>query len=94
MQHVSRINRQIARAEGVLATRLKGGLSKNYTMTAWESKEAMLNFRNHGAHLEAMKATRHISDEYSSYHYESESLPEWKEVICMLQEKLAAKSKA
>jgi hypothetical protein len=92
MIHVSRINQQIAEAEGVMATRLKGGLSKNYTMTAWESKAAMLNFRNHGAHLEAMKSTRYLSDEYTSCHYEADSLPAWKEALKMVHEKLASGS--
>ena len=92
-KHVGNINRQIAQAEGVIATRLKGGLSKNYTITAWESKEAMLNFRNNGAHLEAMKATRFISNEYASCHYEADELPGWKEALKMVYENLAARSK-
>ena len=94
MKHVSQINRQIARAEGVLETRLKGGLSKNYTITAWESKEAMLKFRNNGAHLEAMKATRHMSNEYTSCHYDADSLPGWEEAIRTLHKKLASRTKA
>lgn len=93
MKHVSQINRQIARAEGVLETRLKGGLSKNYTITAWKNKEAMLNFRNNDAHLEAMKATRHISDEYTSCHYEADILPRWEETVRILHEKLESKKK-
>lgn len=83
MQHVGRINRQIARAKGVLAKRQKAGISRNYTITAWESKEAMMRFRNNGAHLEAMKATRHISNEYGSFHYTADHLPGWKEAIAM-----------
>lgn len=93
-KHVGMINQQIAGAEGVLTTRLKGGLSKNYTITAWESKEAMLNFRNNGAHLEAMKATRHISNEYASCHYEADVLPGWKEALEMVHEKLHSRLKA
>jgi hypothetical protein len=86
MQHVGRINRQIAGAEGVLAIRQKAGISRNYTITARESKEAMLRFRNNGAHLEAMRATRHISDEYGSYHYTADHLPGWKEAIAMVHQ--------
>lgn len=88
MKHVGQINRQIAKAEGVLATHLKGGISKNYTLTAWENKQAMLNFRNNGPHLEAMKAIRFISNEYASCHYEGAELPKWRDALTMVHAKL------
>jgi len=48
----------------------------------------MLNFRNNGAHPEAMKAIRFICNEYASCHYEAPELPEWRDALTMVHAKL------
>lgn len=50
-----------------------------YTLTVWENKEAMLEFRNTGAHKIAMSKTRKLSHQYKTLQWESEEQPEWKE---------------
>jgi heme-degrading monooxygenase HmoA len=81
MKHVSRINRQLRQSEGIIDSRLRGGFARNYTLTAWESKAAMQRFRKQGAHLDAMRAISHVSNEYASCHYEADTLPDWKEAL-------------
>lgn len=56
------------------------------TVSAWESREVMLEFMRSGAHLKAMKAFNSIATG-RTYGYESESIPSWDEAYNLLQEK-------
>jgi len=56
------------------------------TVSAWESREVMLEFMRSGVHLKAMKAFNSIATG-RTYGYESESIPSWDEAYILLQEK-------
>jgi len=62
-------------AQGLIKFRLSGLT----TLTLWESREAMQNFRNTDAHMEAMKRAREIARWVISENYEGEKLPSLKE---------------
>lgn len=57
-----------------------------YTLTVWENKEAMLSFRNTGAHKEAMLKIRKLSNQYKTLAWETETAPSWKEAKSCLAE--------
>lgn len=46
------------------------------TVSAWESREVMLEFMRSGAHLKAMKEFHGIATG-RTYGYESENIPNW-----------------
>lgn len=56
------------------------------TLTAWESREKMLEFMRSGIHLTAMKSFHKIATG-KTYGYEAESTPTWDEAFTLLQEK-------
>jgi len=77
-----RSNAQVKRARGFL----RGGLLPDrqftfWTMTAWESQEAMRVFMTSGAHMKAMPKLLEWCDEASVAHWtqEGEALPTWEE---------------
>jgi Domain of unknown function (DUF3291) len=55
------------------------GWKIGYTLTAWENKEQMLQFRNTGAHKEAMSKIRKLSQQYKTLQWESDKQPNWQE---------------
>jgi hypothetical protein len=63
------------------------GLWKNhYTMTEWESYEAMRDFATSGAHKEAMKMSKSLSEEILVLSLEQDTLPSWSEVKELLMQ--------
>lgn len=62
----------------------QGFWTKHYTMTLWDSMEALKSFAKSGAHLEAMKKSAIISKEIRTLTVESSALPEWKGAKAML----------
>lgn len=56
------------------------------TLTAWESREEMLNFMRSGVHLKAMKAFHKIATG-KTCGFESDQIPSWPEAFAILQEK-------
>lgn len=64
-----------------------GGWMVAYTITGWESMEAMKNYRNSGAHKLAMKDMRNVSHKYRSISLEMETVPNKKEALKILQQK-------
>ena len=56
------------------------------TVSAWESRDVMLEFMRSGAHLKAMKAFHSIATG-RTYGYESDNIPNWDEAYTLLQEK-------
>lgn len=57
-----------------------------YTLTIWENKEAMLEFRNTGAHKIAMSKNRKLSHQYKTLQWESDKQPDWDEARSRLAE--------
>jgi hypothetical protein len=78
--------RQAQTALGNLYCDVKKVQEYQCTITAWESRELMLNFMRSGAHLKAMKAFHQIAIG-PTYGYESETIPSWEEAYALLMEK-------
>ncbi len=67
----------------VSAKRVKG---YQCTITAWESREVMLDFMRSGAHLKAMKQFHSIATG-RTFGYEGDKIPTFDEAFELLQEK-------
>jgi hypothetical protein len=67
----------------VSAKRVKG---HQCTITAWESRELMLDFMRSGAHMKAMKQFHNIATG-RTYGYESDIIPTFQEAFELLQVK-------
>lgn len=67
----------------------KEGLLTFWTMTGWENLNAMKQFRNHDAHLEAMKVSRSLADELQYIRLETDERLSWQECKQLLHEKYA-----
>jgi len=78
--------RQAETSKGNLHTSTKNMHGYQCTVSAWESREVMLEFMRSGVHLKAMKAFNSIATG-RTYGYESESIPSWDEAYILLQEK-------
>jgi quinol monooxygenase YgiN len=57
-----------------------------YTLTAWENEEVMLQFRNTGAHKEAMSKISKLSYQYKTLRWESDKPASWQEAKSRLAE--------
>jgi len=80
--HALRSNRQVQRAQGFLHGGLLPDRERTYwTMTAWESQEAMRQYMLNGDHKRAMPHLMEWCDEASVAHWEQEdaALPSWEE---------------
>lgn len=55
----------------------RGFWKKHYTMTLWASEEDMRNFASSGAHLDAMKKSKHIAKEIRTITIDTDILPDW-----------------
>lgn len=80
--HSFRSMRQAGRARGFLGGRVLGEASRTFwTVTAWESAEAMREYRNADAHRTAMPKLIEWCDEASITHWEQDGpeLPTWPE---------------
>lgn len=67
-----------------LSYRFHGFWTKHYTMTSWDSVEAMKKFARSGSHLDAMKKSASISKEIRTLTIEASSLPKWSEAKSLL----------
>lgn len=74
------------RATNCKAFRKRGIWTTHYTMTLWHSEEDLREFARSGAHLEAMKKSRHIAKEIRTITIDAESLPSWKEAKQLLEQ--------
>jgi hypothetical protein len=77
---------QAQAAKGNLHSAVKKMHGFQCTLTAWESRELMMQFMRSGAHLKAMKAFSAIATG-KSFGYESETVPDWENAFTMLLEK-------
>jgi hypothetical protein len=75
---------QARTAEGILFCETKNIQGNQCTLTAWESREHMLNFMRSGVHLKAMKSFHKIATG-KTYGFESDTIPQWKEAFELLQ---------
>ncbi len=61
------------------------GWRTGYTLTAWESREAMLQYRNSGAHKTAMQQVSNLSRRYKTCIWEADAIPSWPQAFARLQ---------
>ena len=77
---------QARKAKGIQFCQVKRINGNQCTLTAWESREDMLQFMRSGAHLKAMQSFHKIATG-RTYGFESRSIPSWPEAFALLQEK-------
>lgn len=58
-----------------------------FTITHWNSKEAMQQFMSNGAHKSAMRQWSLYASEVKAYGYETNDPPTWKEARLMIANK-------
>jgi Domain of unknown function (DUF3291) len=63
----------------IKAEAANSGWRIGYTLTVWDNKEMMLQFRNSGAHKKAMSKIRKLSHRYKTLRWESNQMPGWEE---------------
>ena len=80
IRHASRSAKQARQAEGCLHVWVgNGGWRIGYTLTAWQDEAMMKQFRNSGAHAEAMKRTKGLASRYKTAVWHADTVPDWKE---------------
>jgi hypothetical protein len=77
---------QARKAKGIQFCQVKRIKGYQCTLTAWESREDMLNFMRSGVHLKAMKVFHKIATG-RTYGFESESIPTWQDAFALLKVK-------
>lgn len=77
---------QAKKSKGIKFCEVKRINGVQCTLTAWDNREDMLEFMRSGVHLKAMKAFHKIATG-STYGFESETIPTWKEAFSLLREK-------
>lgn len=78
--------RQAQTAKGNLYSAVKKINGYQCTLSAWESRELMLDFMKSGVHLKAMKAFHNIATG-KTYGYETDVVPDWDEAFALLESK-------
>lgn len=76
--------RQAQTAEGNIFCQVKKIEGFQCTLTAWETREHMLQFMRGGVHLKAMKSFPKIATGLT-YGYEGEEIPDWKQAFQFLK---------
>ena len=77
--------RQLAKTPCV-ASKVKGGITRHYTMTLWKNEQDMKAFMRSGAHLDAMKWGAKTAREIRTVVKEADVLPGWKEAELLLEQ--------
>lgn len=71
---------QTKKARGLIYSSYnKDDLYTYWTLSVWENKQYMSEYRNVGNHLKAMQASRKIADELEYISWEADEIPNWKE---------------
>lgn len=79
--------KQAKRSPGVIHVSTGNkGWRIGYTLTAWENKEAMHEFKISGAHKKAMTKMRKLSTKYKTLVYEADTIPTFKDAKLRLNE--------
>lgn len=84
--HAVKCNRQAARSEGLVSMEVgNDGFLIQRTLTVWQDEQVMLKYVRTGAHLEAMKAFRHLANKSYTARYNVERTPTWEEALKYLK---------
>lgn len=82
-----KIQGQAKNTAGFIQIKNTGWGKLHFTLSSWESVEAMKQFARSGAHLDAMKQSAKLSTEIRTYTYETNTLPNWAAAKALLFEK-------
>jgi hypothetical protein len=78
--HTIRSIIQSRKADGLVYSSFeKEGWHTYWTLTVWENKDRMKDYRNKGNHLKAMKISRNIAEELESINWDADNIPPWNE---------------
>ena len=82
-----RSTKQAKNSAGCIFAEVKNnGWRIGYTLTVWENKELMQQFRNTGAHKQAMSKIRKLSHQYKTLLWEADKPAGWEEAKTWLAE--------
>jgi hypothetical protein len=81
------IVRQTKTQKGFVKMKSIGFGYNHYTLSLWDAEKDLKEFSRSGAHLDAMKKSNLLASEIRIYTYQSETVPSWREVKSILQEK-------
>ena len=71
----SRAAKQVKQAKGNIYNKIWNKGLTGFTLTAWESKEAMMAFRNSDAHKVAMPQINKLASRYRNTNWEADKIP-------------------
>lgn len=77
--HGLQVLKQSKNQKGFIKIKNTGFGYLHYTLSAWETEEDVKNFAKSGAHLKAMKESAAIATQITTYTYETDKMPDWKE---------------
>lgn len=80
-----KVVRQLSKTSCV-ASKIKGGITRHYTMTLWNNEQDMKAFMRSGAHLDAMKWGAKTAREIRTVVKEADSLPDWENAKILLEQ--------
>jgi hypothetical protein len=81
------IVRELRTNAGCKTVKTRGFWTSHYTMTLWETREAMEQFYRHGdAHKTAMMSSAKLAKAINTFSYEDNKLPSWDEANVLLPE--------
>lgn len=72
-----------------VSTQGEGGVTY-WSMSVWDSKDAMLRYRNSGSHRRAMRASRALAERVDFRHWEADAIPDWAEARRSFERHLGA----
>ncbi|KFN02648.1 hypothetical protein D0U04_07660 [Bacillus clarus] len=86
--YTTRATLQSNKAKGLIHSSFeKEGWHTFWTLTVWDDKDCMKEYRNNGNHLKAMKIARKIASELEFTNWENNEVPKWNECKTILHEK-------
>jgi heme-degrading monooxygenase HmoA len=82
--HGMHIMKQAKSQKGFIGMKNTGFGYNHYTLSAWETKEDVIDFSKSGAHLNAMKEGSKLASEIRIFTFDDFVMPEWKEAKDLL----------
>lgn len=82
--HGRKIQMQAKRSPGFVKMKNTGWWKLHYTLSIWDSAEAIRQFARTGAHLAAMKESANLASEIRTYTFEGDRIPTWDEAKQLL----------
>lgn len=84
---------QAKRAAGIIHASVYREDNRTFwSLSVWESSEAMLAYRNSGSHARVMTISRSLGARVDFLHWQGDSIPGWEFARRRLTEKLAERS--